>query len=53
MKPSLDLLDLEFNVTSQITSSTAARQAIAHAIDRKDLLEANPRAHGLGPGGQR
>ncbi len=39
VRPSLELLDLEFNVTSQVTSSTAARQAIAHAIDRNDLLD--------------
>ncbi len=36
--PSLDLVDLEFNVTAPTTSTTAARQLIAHAIDRNDLL---------------
>ena len=35
---SLRLLDLEFNVTSPQLSRVAARQAVAHAIDRTDLL---------------
>jgi peptide/nickel transport system substrate-binding protein len=38
VKPSLRLLDLEFNVTSSLMSRVTARQAIAHAIDRTDLL---------------
>jgi peptide/nickel transport system substrate-binding protein len=38
IKPSLGLLDVEFNVTAATTSRTAARQAVAHAIDRNDLL---------------
>jgi peptide/nickel transport system substrate-binding protein len=39
IKPSLRLLDLEFNVTAPTTSRPAVRQAIAHAINRVDLLE--------------
>ncbi len=39
VKPSLRLLDLDFNVTSPMMSRVAARQAIAHAIDRTDLLD--------------
>jgi len=38
IKPSLTTLDLEFNVSSPITSHPAAREAIAHAIDRTSLL---------------
>ncbi|MGD0313837.1 MAG: ABC transporter family substrate-binding protein [Acidimicrobiales bacterium] len=38
VRPSLRLLDLDFNVTSPVMDRTAARQAIAHAIDRTDLL---------------
>jgi peptide/nickel transport system substrate-binding protein len=38
VKPSLRLLDLEFNVASPLMARVAARQAIAHAIDRTDLL---------------
>ncbi len=38
IKGSLDLLDLEFNVTAAPTSHPAVRQAIAHAIDRTSLL---------------
>ena len=38
VKPSLDLLDLEFNVATAPTDHVAARQAIAHAIDRTSLL---------------
>ena len=38
IRPSLGLLDLEFNVTAPITSQIAVRQAVAHAIDRTDLL---------------
>ncbi|MGH9079271.1 MAG: ABC transporter family substrate-binding protein [Acidimicrobiales bacterium] len=44
IKPSLNLLALEFNVTAPTTARLAARQAIAHAIDRTDLLE-----HTFGP----
>ena len=36
--PSLQLLSLEFNVGSPIGSHVAARQAVAHAIDRTSLL---------------
>jgi len=36
--PSLDFLSLEFDVKSTIGSHVAARQAIAHAIDRSALL---------------
>jgi peptide/nickel transport system substrate-binding protein len=36
--PSLQLLSLEFNVGSPIVSHVAARQAVAHAIDRASLL---------------
>ncbi len=36
--PSLDLLSLEFDVKSTIGSHVAARQAIAHAIDRSALV---------------
>ena len=36
--PSLRLLSLEFNVGSSILSHVAARQAVAHAIDRSILL---------------
>ena len=38
VKPSLHLLGLEFNVTSPLTSKVTVREAIAHAIDRTDLL---------------
>ncbi len=38
IKPSLRLLDLEFNVASATMSRVAARQAVAHAINRTDLL---------------
>lgn len=38
VRPSLRLLDLEFNVTAPLMSRVTARQAIAHAIDRTDLL---------------
>ncbi len=38
IKPSLDLLSLEFNTRSTVTGRVAARQAIAHAIDRTALL---------------
>jgi peptide/nickel transport system substrate-binding protein len=38
VRPSLNLLQLEFNVTSPVTMRPAARQAIAHAIDRTALL---------------
>jgi peptide/nickel transport system substrate-binding protein len=44
VKPSLNLVDLEFNVASALGERTAARQAIAHAIDRTGLL-----ARTLGP----
>lgn len=36
--PSLNFLSLEFDVKSPVTSHVAARQAIAHAIDRSALL---------------
>jgi peptide/nickel transport system substrate-binding protein len=38
IKPSLNLLQLEFNVSSPVMVQVAARQAIAHAIDRTALL---------------
>jgi peptide/nickel transport system substrate-binding protein len=38
VKPSLRLLDLELNVASPLMSRVAARQAVAHAIDRTELL---------------
>jgi peptide/nickel transport system substrate-binding protein len=37
--PSLDFLSLEFDVKSTVASHVAARQAIAHAIDRTALLQ--------------
>jgi peptide/nickel transport system substrate-binding protein len=36
--PSLAMYELDFNVTSPLTVHQAARQAIAHAINRSDLL---------------
>jgi peptide/nickel transport system substrate-binding protein len=44
IKSSLNLVDLEFNVTSAVGERTVERQAIAHAIDRSALL-----ARTLGP----
>jgi peptide/nickel transport system substrate-binding protein len=38
LKPTLTLLDLEFNVKSSVMSR-AVRQAVAHAIDRTSLLD--------------
>jgi peptide/nickel transport system substrate-binding protein len=38
IKPSLNLLQLEFNVTSPLTVQPAAREAIAHALDRTAML---------------
>ncbi len=38
VRPSLLMLDLEFNVTTPVTDRVAAREAIAHAIDRTALL---------------
>jgi peptide/nickel transport system substrate-binding protein len=38
VRPSLRLLDLDFNVASPVMARTAARQAVAHAIDRTGLL---------------
>lgn len=38
VKPSLQMLSLEFNVTAPVTDRVAAREAIAHAIDRTALL---------------
>jgi len=38
VKPSLRLVGLEFNVASPQMSRVAARQAVAHALDRVDLL---------------
>jgi peptide/nickel transport system substrate-binding protein len=38
IKSSLNLMQLEFNVSSPVTDKVAARQAIAHAIDRTALL---------------
>lgn len=39
VRPSLNLMQLEFNVTSPVFMRLAARQAIAHAIDRTALLD--------------
>jgi len=36
--PSLQLLELDFDLNSPLASVTAARQAIAHAIDRNTVL---------------
>lgn len=36
--PALKFLSLEFNVKSTVASHVAARQAVAHAIDRSSLL---------------
>ena len=38
LRPTLNLLDLEFNVKSTVMSRVATRQAIAHAVDRNSLL---------------
>jgi peptide/nickel transport system substrate-binding protein len=38
IKPSLSFLQLEFDVTAPTVSQLAVRQAIAHFIDRTDLL---------------
>jgi peptide/nickel transport system substrate-binding protein len=38
LRPTLNLLDLEFNVKSTVMSRVATRQAIAHAVDRNGLL---------------
>lgn len=38
VKSSLNFLEMDFNTTAPLTSQPAARQAIAHAIDRKALL---------------
>lgn len=38
VKASLSFLQLEFNVKSPVTGKVAARQAIAHALDRTALL---------------
>ncbi len=38
VKPSLQLLELNFDVNSPVTSIPAARQAIAHAINRTSIL---------------
>ena len=39
LKPSLDFIQVEFNVASAATSEVALRQAIAHTIDRQLLLQ--------------
>ena len=39
VKPSLDLLQLNFNVTSPVTMHQAVRQAVGHVIDRNALLD--------------
>jgi peptide/nickel transport system substrate-binding protein len=39
VKPSLDLLELDFNVNAAVTFRTVAREAIAHAISRTGLLQ--------------
>jgi peptide/nickel transport system substrate-binding protein len=38
IKPSLSFLQLEFNMKSPVTGKVAARQAIAHALDRTAIL---------------
>ncbi len=38
LRPTLNLLDLEFNVKSPVMSRVATRQAVAHAVDRNSLL---------------
>jgi peptide/nickel transport system substrate-binding protein len=38
IKPSLNLLQLEFNVASPLAVQPAAREAIAHALDRTAML---------------
>ena len=38
VQPSLNMYELVFNVTSPVVEKQAARQAIAHAIDRTTLL---------------
>jgi peptide/nickel transport system substrate-binding protein len=38
VNPSLDFLELDFNAESPLMSQTSARQAIAHAVSRNDLL---------------
>jgi peptide/nickel transport system substrate-binding protein len=38
VKPSLSFVQLEFDGGSPVTSQLAVRQAIAHAVDRTDLL---------------
>ncbi len=39
VKGSLDLLELDFNFAASLTSQAAAREAIAHAISRTELLQ--------------
>jgi peptide/nickel transport system substrate-binding protein len=39
VKPSLDLLELDFNVNTPVTFRTVAREALAHAINRTELLQ--------------
>jgi peptide/nickel transport system substrate-binding protein len=39
VKPSLDLLELDFNMDAPLTAQAAAREAIAHALDRTVLLD--------------
>ena len=39
VKPSLDLLELDFNVETAVTFRTVAREAIAHAVNRASLLQ--------------
>jgi peptide/nickel transport system substrate-binding protein len=38
VKPSLNLMELDFNMRAPLTGQAAARQAIAHALDRPLLL---------------
>lgn len=38
MKPSLNLVELDFNMTTRAVASVSFRQAVAHAVDRTDLL---------------
>ncbi len=39
VKPTLNFMEVDFNTTSPLMSQAAARQAVAHAIDRKALLD--------------
>jgi peptide/nickel transport system substrate-binding protein len=38
VKPSLELMELDFNMSAPLTAQAAARQALAHALDRALML---------------